>query len=208
LKTILLERLENGAVLAVGEIDATVAEMLERLETEQAALQEYSALKSEKKKREWLGVRLLLREILGVSAYSLRYDDQGKPFLENPSRQISISHSGKYICVLVEKHRSAGVDIQVFKTNISKGLSLFMSEQELRDCSGQQNDLLLHVYWGAKEAAFKFLGLKNTDIKIDIYILPFIQKKTGKLEARIAGRQKPLRLEYRIANDYVLVFTC
>jgi len=107
----------------------------------------------------------------------------------------------------VETQRSAGVDIQVFKPNIAKGLGLFMSKQELQDCSGQQNDLSLHVYWGAKEAAFKFLGLKSTDIKNDIYILPFKQKKNGNLDARIAGRQAPLRLEYRIANDYVLVFT-
>jgi phosphopantetheinyl transferase len=206
MQTAFINKLENGSLLGLMETTISTFEMLESLNWEQSELKDFHELRSEKKKKEWLGVRLLLGEIFKRQPFNLEYDDQGKPFLSDPFYNISISHSGKYVCVLVDQHKKVGVDIQVFKPNIEKGIALFMSEKELQDCLGNMDSKRLHVYWGAKEAIYKFYGLKKTNIKTDIYISPFEINATGSLEGKLTNKNI-ISLNYQITDEYVLVCT-
>ena len=206
MQTAFIKKLENGSIFGFLETDVSTAEMLKSLNWKQTKINDFQKLRSEKKKKEWLGVRILLSEIFNEQSFDLKYNDQGKPFLSEPVYNISISHSGKFVCVLLNQEKELGVDIQVFKPNIEKGIGLFMSEKELEDCNGKLDAISLHVYWGAKEAIYKLIGLKQTNIKKDIYILPFEKRKEGKLQGKISD-EKNIHLNYQITEDYVLVYT-
>jgi homoserine trans-succinylase len=81
-----------------------------------------------------------------------------------------------------------------------------MNKKELEDCAGKMNLKALHIYWGAKEAIYKFYGLKTTNIKTDIYILPFEISKSGKLIGKFKN-EKVVNLNYEVTEEYVLVYT-
>lgn len=202
----LINKLANGSILGLLETNVSTEIMLESLDWEQSKLKDFEKLRSEKKKKEWLGVRLLLDEILNSQSFNLKYDNQGKPFLTDPFYNISISHSGNYVCAFVNQHLDVGVDIQSFRQNIKKGVGLFMSEKELEDCADKMNAKTLHIYWSAKEAIYKLIGLKETSIKNDIYIFPFEIGNSGKLKGRLANR-KIINLECQILEEYTLVYT-
>ncbi len=206
MQTAFINKLENSSLLGLMETNISTEKILESLKWEPSSLKAFYKLKSEKKKKEWLGVRFLLREIFNGQRFLLNYDDQGKPFISDPFYNISISHSGKYVCVLVNQDKKVGVDIQVFKPSIEKGIGLFMSEKELEDCSEKMDAKRLHVYWGAKEAIYKFYGLKKTNIKTDIYISPFEIGVTGTLKGRLTN-ENIISLNYQITDEYVLVYT-
>jgi len=201
-----IKKLPNGSILGLLEMNNSTAEMLKSLNWEQSKLNAFHSLRSEKKKKEWLGLRLLLGEIFKKQSFDLKYNDQGKPFLQNPDHNISISHSGKFICVLINESKEIGIDIQVFKPNIDKGIGLFMNEKELKDCAENLNNNALHIYWGAKESIYKLVGLQQTNIKTDIYISPFVVGIHGKLEGRYLT-EKIIDLNYKISSEYVLVYT-
>ncbi len=206
MKPPIIQKLENGSILGLLETDVSIVELLDCLSWDDARLDKFYRLKSEKKKKEWLGVRILLSAIFDSPDFKLNYDEQGKPFLEDPHCKISISHSGKNVCVLISQKLNVGVDVQVFKTNIKKGIGLFMSEKELADCTNKMDATLLHIYWGAKEAIYKLIGLKKTNIKTDIYIFPFKSKVSGMLKGKFAGR-KIINLNYQLTDDFCLVYT-
>ena len=198
--------LKNGSILSLLETNVSTEKMIESLNWEQSKLESLNKIQSEKKKKEWLGVRLLLCEIFKDQSFELSYDNQGKPFLADPLYNISISHSGNYVCVLLNEKSAVGIDIQEFKSNIERGTALFMSAQELEDCGETLDNTRLHIYWGAKEAIYKFIGLTQTNIKNDIYISPFKLGTSGKLFGEILD-EKPLVLKYVIEKEYVLVYT-
>ena len=201
-----IRKMENGSVLGMLEANASIGLIQKSLNWHQFKNNTLPEWQSEKKKKEWFCVRLLLSEIFKGQSIHLCHDDHGKPFLSDSFYRISISHSGAYICVLVNQHLKVGVDVQVYKPNIEKGVNLFMSDQELEDLSGKWNPNILHVYWGAKEAIYKLIGSKGTNIKTDIYISSFEFGKSGSLEGQVF-LQKKVNLNYEITDQYVLVYT-
>ncbi len=207
MKAAFLKKIANGSIMGLLETNVSTEEMLKSLDWEKSELDGFYKLQSEKKKKEWLGVRLLLKEIFENQSFDLNYNDQGKPFLTDLSYHISISHSGKYVCILTNQKLEVGVDIQVFKSNIEKGTELFMSEKELKDCTEKINSNILHVYWGAKESIYKLIGLKDTNIKTDIYISPFDFRNFGQIRGKYKN-SKLIKLNYELSDEYVLVYTC
>ena len=202
----LIKKIENDTTLGLLETNVSTEELLESLDWSQRRLADFRSLQSEKKKKEWLGVRLLLKKIFKDQPFQLSHDEQGKPVLTEGAFNISISHSGKYIGVLINQNLPVGIDIQEFKSNIDKGTGLFMSEKELLESGWKLNTRVLHVYWGAKEAIYKLIGSKETNIKTDIYIFPFDYRSFGKIKG-VYKQDKVIHLKYELSENYVLVYS-
>src|SRR5690554_6708493 len=88
---------------------------------------EYDRIKNERRKREYLAVRLLLHSMLQIKT-SINYNHCGKPSINN-SLNISISHSSELVAVLLSD-MPAGIDAESIHRNTEKVASRFLSDNE------------------------------------------------------------------------------
>lgn len=161
---------------------------------------------SSKRRKEWLAVRCLLKKLFPEKTPHITYDSLGKPSLSNGNK-ISISHSNAFVVVMIDSTTEVGIDIQCFKRNIDRGTKLFMREEELASLS--QSDCYLeklHLYWAAKEAAFKYASAKDLLVG-DIAISPFSYSSKGNMEAFIPKIGLSVLLVFEVLADYFLVYS-
>ena len=119
--------------------------------------QVYSHFVSDKRKKEWLVVRLLLKDYLG-RVPQIKYDSQGRPFLKDFEGYLSISHSHDYAAVCLDR-RPCAVDIDSVSRDYQRLASRYLSPQEQANFQGDSRKLA--VAWMAKEAMFKLLHREN-----------------------------------------------
>ena len=74
----------------------------------------YKGFRSNSRKLEFLSVRALLSELIGKEARIL-YNKNNKPFLNDGSRFISISHSHKLTAILLSTNEKVGIDLEYMK---------------------------------------------------------------------------------------------
>lgn len=133
------------------------------------------------RRQEWLSVRALLAQCAG-SGVQIGYLPSGKPYLNDDSAFISISHTRGYVAVMLGE-KPLGIDIEQYGARVHKVASRFMREDE-RAGTWQEDDtwgLLLH--WSAKEAMFKCLGEQEVDFREHLRILPFEIREKGEFLA-------------------------
>ncbi|SHE76898.1 Phosphopantetheinyl transferase [Mariniphaga anaerophila] len=170
--------------------------------------EEFQRLKHEKRKREYLAVRLLLNEMLGEKT-EITYNASGRPELQDGLVNISISHSAD-LAVVVLSDKNIGVDTENIFRKTEQVANRFLSEQEQQNIEASENpDLLRIIYWCAKEAAFKFSKTPEIEFKTQIIVHPVNStpnkgKFTGELQ-----KTKPytdLTFTYIFLENNVVVY--
>lgn len=164
----------------------------------------FSKLNNERRKREWLVVRILLQQIFNEKII-LNYTKYGKPyFLNLPNRNISISHSKNYVAVMLsDKNQKIGIDIETIAERIEKVTHKFLSPSELLWVDNQE---FMTICWGAKEAIFK---IYETDVDFrDILIKRFFSNDLY-LEATVRKnkRQQLFKVFFEKLENDRLVYT-
>jgi 4'-phosphopantetheinyl transferase len=163
---------------------------------------------SERKQREWLSSRYLLQSIMNID-YRLAVikNSNGKPYLIGTNHHISLSHSANFISAIVAPF-AIGIDVQYITEKIDRIKHKFLSEKEFQHYSEDQNLLMLHVYWGAKESLFKVYGLGSVDFKKHLYIEPFsIQDDYFYGNILKGDTVMRYKMEFFISDNFVLVYT-
>ena len=97
-------------IWAVREICEPVDDLLNLLQKKELYLPYLSQITSESRKKEWLTVRVLLKEMLGEEKEIL-YTSTGRPYLSDNSYQISISHTKSFVAVALHPEMKIGIDI-------------------------------------------------------------------------------------------------
>lgn len=119
----------------------------------------FSQIKSVKRKKEWLTVRLLLKEI-GCSTHQITYLKNGQPTINHSSyKYISISHSDKLAGIFLHKFEPVGLDIENVNRDFSKVEKKFLAGQEI-DLAGKISNGHC-LFWTIKEAAYKIAGVEG-----------------------------------------------
>ena len=197
-------KVSDHAQLGLWQIEESVEDLLAQLNLSASDQQMLDSKKNNLRKREWLSARNLLKAMLPENT-GIRYDTNGKPFLNENSNHISISHSGDYACVYLSQINPVGVDIQKLKPDISKGVDFFLNETELAGFDMEDN-ILLHILWSAKETVFKLYGNADLDVKKDICLLPFQRNLSGTIEVNILHNEQRehMVLNYDLLDNYVL----
>ncbi|MFM9985307.1 MAG: 4'-phosphopantetheinyl transferase family protein [Flavobacteriales bacterium] len=127
------------------------------------------AIRLEKRQREWLTSRILLR--LMSRGKNLTFLPSGKPILNNAAH-ISISHSDDLAGVVLAS-TSIGMDIQEENPKLLKIEQKFTNENERSFLPDDPSRLsYITLIWSAKEAVFKFFG-EHVDFARDIHVRPF-----------------------------------
>ena len=120
---------QGDLTVAVWKVDETVEQL--RSMFHQFSIYEagYARFSAEKRKQEWLAVRVLLKEILGEEK-EIAYHPSGKPFLKDNSLHISFSHTHGYVAVALHPSAEVGVDIEQYGTRVQRVASRFIREDE------------------------------------------------------------------------------
>ena len=197
----------ESIIWSVREIRGTVEELLENLDNKKLYIPYLEKISSESRKKEWLSVRVLLKEMLREEKEIL-YTATGKPYLSDNSFQISISHTKGFVAVALHPQQSVGIDIEYISPRIHKIRSRFINDEEEANLDKENEEIHLLLHWSAKESLFKILGKQDVDFKTCLHVSPFkpIRNELSQFSAfETTTEQKVSFSGYYIANSqYVL----
>ena len=152
--------------------------------------------------KQWLAIRLLLTTFL--KDVKIIYNALGKPFLDN-GWNISISHSNEFAAIILNKNNECGIDIEKIAGKVGKIKHKFLNPVDLIKVVTNEH---LTIYWGAKEALYKYYGKKEVLFIQHLFIEGF-SEKVNTFNGRIDRNdlKKIIPMEYKIIEDYILTYT-
>jgi 4'-phosphopantetheinyl transferase len=158
-----------GKRLLVWDSQETTEELVAIAHLNEQEMAKLSFIQLEKRKREWLDTRILLKTYHNDK--TIAYLENGKPVFTDGTH-LSISHCADLVGIITADE-SIGMDIQ----NPDKKLLLiqkkFCNGQELQYIpSGEAGLVHTTIIWSAKEAIFKVFG-ENVPFADDMTIRPF-----------------------------------
>ena len=169
--------------------------------------QELNRFVSERRKMEWLSVRVLLYAMLQEDK-EIGYSPEGKPYLTDHSFFISISHTKGYVAVMLASFTPAGIDIEQYGQRVKRVYDRFIrSDERVEPYQGDETwSMLLH--WSAKETIFKSMENADADLR-KLCLSHFIPQSEGGFQVReyATERQQLFTVGYRICPDFVLTWT-
>ena len=204
----LKKELENEAEIGVWEITETEEELKELSSTPADEMEEISFIKSESMRKQRLAVRALLNSMFDEKVY-LSHHYNGKPYIENNPINISITHTDRFVAVILHDEEDVGIDIESLDRDFSVVEKKALSEDEIEDLDDEKRNEQLAIYWCAKEAIFKRLSVYNLDFAEQIEIERFRPRGEGELEATFINKdedEEEFELEYITFERHVLVW--
>ncbi|MDT3366337.1 MAG: 4'-phosphopantetheinyl transferase superfamily protein, partial [Bacteroidota bacterium] len=158
----LRKKLDNKAEIGVWQITETEEELMALSSIPSDEMEEISFIRSESMRKQRLAVRALLEEMFEEKVY-LSHHDNGKPYIENDATNISITHTNKYVAVILHPTEDVGIDIESLDRDFSAVEKKALSEDEIDDLDDDKRNEQLAIYWCAKEAIFKLVSVYNVD---------------------------------------------
>ena len=132
------------------------------------------------------------------------YDALGKPSLDN-GWKISISHSNDFVAIIMNEYENCGIDIEKVTPKIERIKHKFLNPIDLKNIVSL--DYLI-LYWGAKEALYKYYGKKEVLFIENLFINNFdkgISSFSG--EIKMPDFQKEIPMKWEKIEDFILVYT-
>ena len=194
--------------LGVWHITETEAELKALSSIPSDELEEISFIKSESLRKQKLAVRALLDAMFEEKVY-LSHHDNGKPYIENNATNISITHTEKYVAVILNALDDVGIDCESLDRDFSAVEKKALSEDEIDDLDDDHRNEQLAIYWCAKEAVYKKMSQYKVDFAEQIEVDAFRLKGEGELEATFInkdGFEEEFDLEYITFDRHVLVW--
>ncbi|MCL1934401.1 MAG: 4'-phosphopantetheinyl transferase superfamily protein [Candidatus Azobacteroides sp.] len=208
LKSIAQTSYRNETILSVVPLSEDSESLLSRLFFKERYLPVIEQM-TENRKREWLSIRVLLKELSGEEKEIL-YDSLGKPYLSDNSFHISISHTKGYAALILDKENEVAIDIEKISPKVENIRTRFVNEEEEKSLSQSNERIHLLLYWSAKESLFKRLGVENVDFKTHLHICPFepILEEWSDFKAYETRTkyQNCFKINYFVHEDYVLTY--
>lgn len=155
----------------------------------------YAALTTDKRRKEWLAERLLLRHAFNRGG-TIGHRPDGSPFLTEGGAHISISHSGPFVALSLSPAARVGIDLEQRGPRAFRLRTKFLSPGEYGYDEPRDAATAALVAWSAKEAAFKLFGR------------PGITLKEGIRLTRAAGSGARLRLEASLSDGTACAMVC
>ena len=162
------------------QLTETVAQLSAGLTLSQGEEERLCALHSEKKQREFLAIRHLLREAQ-LPTTALYYTPEGKPQLEG--RNISITHSQDFVMIALSP-RPIGIDIERCTPRILRLALRFTPWQAPPDMDELTQIQAYTQLWTIKEALYKISDQPSVRFYEDLQI-PHFQALTPCQQALI-----------------------
>ncbi|MBQ9475417.1 MAG: 4'-phosphopantetheinyl transferase superfamily protein [Bacteroidales bacterium] len=194
--------------IGVWQITESESELKSLCSVPSDEMEEISYIKSESLRKQKLAVRALLDAMFNEKVY-LSHHDNGKPYIENNATNISITHTAKYVAIILADNEEVGIDCESLDRDFSAVEKKALSEDEIDDLDKAMRNEQLAIYWCAKEAIYKKVSQRNVDFAEQIEIEDFHVRGEGELEATFTdkdGYEEELGLEYITFDRHVLVW--
>ena len=191
---------DSRSLIGVWQITETEEELRELASVPSDEMEEISFIGSESMR--------LLCELFGEKVY-LSHHDNGKPYLENSVTNISITHTAKYVAVILNDNENVGIDIESLARDFSVVERKALSEEEIDDLDDDKRNEQLAIYWCAKEAIYKLVSAYPVDFAEQIEVERFRPRGEGELDATFIhkdGYEEDFELEYITFDNHVLVW--
>ena len=151
------------------QLTETVAQLSSGLTLSQEEQERLTTLHSEKKQREFLAIRHLLREAQ-LPTTALYYTPEGKPQLEE--QYISITHSHDFVMIALSP-RPIGIDIERCTPRILRLAPRFTPWQAPPDMDEPAQIQAYTQLWTIKEALYKIADLPSVRFYEDLQVPHF-----------------------------------
>lgn len=185
---VLHRNIDTNTQLAIWKM----SEPLEKLLQSGVAIPEN--VKSNKRQKEWVCSRLLLKQLAPNT--NISYNQYGAPTLSNGSA-ISISHSHDYCTILVSK-QTAAIDLEFISTKADRLKDQFITKEEVELITKSEISTLI---WCAKECLFKIHQQGNLIFKEDLII-----KNIEESYINISLKKTAYTLHFEKFENYFLVY--
>jgi 4'-phosphopantetheinyl transferase len=206
---ILHKKLSGSCSLGIWSIDEEYDELLSNLVLNPREQLTLDSFRNPERKLEWLSVRTLMNAMAGKRV-RIVYNADRKPYLEDKSHNISISHSNKLTAIIMSKEMRVGIDMEYMSHRISKIGDRFIHESEKITDDPELIKYHLYIHWCAKEALYKICDKQGIHFKKDIIIDCFDPATEGKLTGLVksdAGSER-FDLNYFRLDNYIIVWSC
>ena len=169
-----LEKSVDGSRLAIWQITETADELFSLASLSEEEKSNVMNFRSEPRRKEWLTLRILLKDVLRVAHYDeVVYDEKGKPHLKNGNGYISFSHTRNFAAVIFHRTKNIGIDVETVRNRIEKISNKFLNDKEQAFIQNEKRIETLHIIWGCKEVLFKIHGKGGLDFKNQMLVHPF-----------------------------------
>jgi len=192
----------NDVRVGIWKVIETEAELLNSAKTLGIKVHKMPVVKNQTRVKQWIATRLLLNTFF--KNVDIDYDSFGKPSLNNGWR-ISISHSGEFVAIILNKKGSCGIDIEKVTDKVKQIQHKFLSTRELNLVSSTKD---LIIFWGAKEALYKYYGKKEVLFIKNLFIKGYSPKNDSfKGKIVMPDLEKEVDMFYNEVEDYILIYT-
>jgi len=166
-----------------------------------------NGFKNLNRKIESLSVRALLQQMTHQDARIVYRNQSHKPFLDDGSFNISVSHSNKYTSVMLGKNKQVGVDLEFMSHDIERVAHKFINKRETITNNPLYRRVHIYIHWCAKEALYKISDRRDINFLEDMRIKPFDVEMQGCIVGEIkSGRTEEYRMYYQLVNNCVWVY--
>lgn len=167
MKLIFQKNVSDNTHIEVWQISSSSETLFNSTPLEAEELIMYQQFQIEKRKKEFLASRYIIKRHFHKST-SIKYYPSGKPYVKEVAH-LSIAHSNNYIA-MAWGTQPIGVDIEKPQKKLLSIISRILSEKEIKHF--QENPTVDNAckYWGAKESILKCVGDKNLNYRTHIQI--------------------------------------
>jgi len=155
------------SLLYVWRVNSCAETLVKLVQLNPKEQRDYKALKTEKRKVEFLACRIALKSLF-TNSLLLQHKKSGKPYIKEVEH-VSISHSHNYIAIAFGDIE-VGIDIEKPQEKMLRLISRVLSEEENTNFLKKPSTKLACKLWGAKESVLKYIGDKNLNYRDDIIL--------------------------------------
>ena len=200
--------IEKGSRIGLWEITEDFETLLKATYLSDDDIHRLNTFKNIDRKIESLSVRALLQQMTRGDARIVYKKKSRKPYLDDNSYNISVTHSHKYTAILLNKDKQVGIDTEYMMHNIERIAHKFINKKEKITKNPQFRREHLYVHWCAKESLYKMCDKEDVNFQDSLIIKPFEIGTHGEITGII---KKDAKIEecwmyYTIENNYVLVY--
>lgn len=197
---------ENNFQIAIWKMDEEVDGLMKLASLSETDIERVNSFTHTARKKEWICIRMLLKKL--NKNFSIGYLASGKPYLENSTAHISISHTKDYAGIIISDSFGVGLDLERIHPRIEKIAHKFVSPAEEKIISGKNSLEKLFLIWGVKEVLFKMHSIGELIFKEHLQVYPFDFSSNGSVQAKISKGtfQKKYSLRYTLAGDLLITW--
>ena len=192
--------------MGIWQMTESLAELEQMYEIRASEKPTYQKFRNDRRRKEWITVRILLREMTGRDL-EISYYESGRPYINGSNKNISITHTIGYVGIRIASHPVA-IDMEYMSDRVLHLIPKFVTEGEMRYIRRGDEVRSALIMWSAKETLYKIFDKSElTFSDLTVEDLDTTQP-TNRFKGRIKKNEFEIEawLTYEIKDDYILVY--